>query len=315
MDYVAFGRTGIRVSKLCLGAMTFGKEADEQTSTAIMHRAWEIGINFFDTADLYSKGRSEEIVGRWLAGKRKAIVLASKVHCPMGEGPNDWGSSRRNILLAVEQSLKRLKTDWLDVLYLHLWDDQAVLDQSLAAMNTLVEQGKVMYCGVSNFAAWQTMKAVAITEAKCLAPLVCIQPMYNLVKRQVEVEILPLARSEQLAVCPYSPLAAGLLTGKYRRGQTGRLDENAMYRERFKHPQYMEVANRFVSYAASLGMSPAALALAWVSSHPAVTSTIIGARDVAQLNDNLGCLDIHLSPEERAKITALSIDPPSATER
>ena len=315
MDYVAFGRTGIRVSKLCLGTMTFGKEADEQTSMAIMHRVWEIGINFFDTANVYSKGRSEEIVGRWIADKREAVVLASKVHGPMGEGPNDWGSSRRNILLAVEQSLKRLNTDWLDVLYLHLWDSQAALEQSLAAMNTLVEQGKVMYCGVSNFAAWQTMKAIAITEARRLAPLACIQPMYNLVKRQVEVEILPLALAEQLAVCPCNPLAAGLLTGKYQRGQTGRLHENAMYRERYKNPQYLEVANRFVPYAASLGMSPAALALAWVSSHPAVTSTIIGARDLGQLNDNLGCLDIHLSPEARNQITALSIDPPSATDR
>jgi aryl-alcohol dehydrogenase-like predicted oxidoreductase len=166
VEYVAFGKTGIRVSKLCMGTMTFGKEADEKTSIALMNRAREAGINFFDTANVYSRGLSEEIVGRWLADKRESIVLASKAHGAMGDGPNDWGSSRRNIILAVEHSLKRLKTEWLDILYLHLWDDQADLEQSLAAVTTLIEQGKVMYCGVSNFAAWQTMKAIAITESK-----------------------------------------------------------------------------------------------------------------------------------------------------
>jgi aryl-alcohol dehydrogenase-like predicted oxidoreductase len=315
MEYVPFGKTGIRVSKLCLGAMTFGKEADGKTSFAIMDRAFEIGINFIDTADMYNKGASEEIVGRWMGDKRESIILATKVHCPMGLGPNDWGSSRRNILFATERCLKRLKTDWLDILYLHLWDDAAALEQSLAAMTTLVEQGKVMYCGVSNFSAWQTMKAIAITEAKALAPVVCIQPMYNLVKRQVEVEILPMAVSEGLAVCPYSPLGAGLLTGKYLRGESGRIRENEMYTKRFANQQYTEVARRFVPYAESLGHSPSALALAWVMSHPAITSTIIGARDLVQLNDCLGCLDIRLTPEDRAKITALSIDPPSATDR
>lgn len=315
MDFVPFGRTGIRVSKLCMGAMTFGKEADEPTSMALMDRAVDVGINFLDTANMYGKGRSEEIVGRWLAGKRDTMILATKVYCAMGDGPNDWGSSRRNILMAVEQSLKRLKTDWIDLLYLHLWDDYAHLEQSLTAMTTLVEQGKVMYCGVSNFAAWQTMKALAIADAKRLAPMVCIQPMYSLVKRQVEVELLPLARSEHLAVCPYSPLGAGMLTGKYQRRETGRVRENDLYRERFKNPQYTQVTERFVAHAASLGLSPGALALAWVSSHPDVTSTLIGARNLDQLNDNLGCLDIHLTAEDRAKITALSIDPPLATDR
>jgi len=315
MEYVPFGKTGIRVSRLCLGTMTFGKEADEKTSFAIMDRAQEIGINFFDTANVYSKGGSEEIVGRWLVGKRESIVLASKVHGPMGDGPNDWGSSRRNILLAVEKNLTRLKTDWLDILYLHLWDDFAALEESLGALTTLVEQGKVMYCGVSNFSAWQTMKAIAISEVKGLAPIACIQPMYNLVKRQAEVEILPLALAENLAVCPYNPLAAGLLTGKYLRGEKGRIDENEMYNKRYANPQYTETAKRFVPCAESLGHSPAALALAWVMSHPAVTSTILGARNLVQLNDCLGCLDIRLSPEDRAKITALSIDPPLATDR
>jgi aryl-alcohol dehydrogenase-like predicted oxidoreductase len=315
MEYASFGKTGIRVSRLCLGTMTFGNEADEDTSRAIMDRCMDAGVNFFDTANIYNKGVSEEIIGRWMGGKRESVILASKAHGPTGDGPNDWGSSRRNIMLAVEKSLKRLKTDWLDILYLHLWDDSAALEQSLAAVDALIRQGKVVYCGVSNFAAWQIMKAVSITEAKNLAPVACIQPMYNLVKRQVEVEIFPMAMSEGIAVCPYNPLAAGVLTGKYLRGESGRINVNDMYKKRYANPMYPEIAKRFVDHAESIGRSPAPLALAWVMSHPAITSTIIGARNLVQLNDCLGCLEFVLSSEERAAITALSIDPPLPTDR
>jgi len=315
MDYVPFGRTGVRVSPYCLGAMTFGKEADEAASRAIMERAFDLGINFLDTANVYNKGVAEEIVGRWLVGRRDAVVLASKVHSPMGDGPNDWGSSRRHIVLSVEQSLRRLNTDRLDVLYLHQWDDETALDQTLAAADSLVDQGKVVYCGVSNFSAWQTMKAIAVCQAGGLAPVVCIQPMYSLVKRQAEVELLPLAQSEGLAVCPYNPLAAGLLTGKYHRGETGRLRENDMYEKRYQDPRYWEIAERFVQHADASGVSPAALAAAWVAGHPAVTSTILGARSVEQFDDTIQCLDLALSADDRAAITALSVDPPLATDR
>lgn len=315
MDYVLFGRTGIRVSKLCLGTMTFGNESDETMSVAIMDRAYEIGINFFDTANVYNKGRSEEIVGSWLQGRREDIVLASKVHFATGEGPNERGSSRRNILLSVEKSLRRLKTDWLDILYLHHWDDEAELEQTLNAVNTLVEQGKVMYLGLSNFSAWQTMKAVATTQMLRIAPVTCVQPMYNLVKRQAEVEILPLAQAENLAVCPYNPLAAGLLSGKYHRKETGRLHENEMYKKRYENPKYWAIAGKFVQYAEAKGQSPAALAVAWVAGHPAVTAPILGARNVDQLNEVVKCLEITLSPDERAEISALSVAPPLATDR
>ena len=319
MEYVPFGRTGIRVSTLCMGTMTFGKEADEKTSFALMDRALEAGINFFDTANVYNmrdKGLSEEIIGRWLGSRRREdIVLASKCHAPMGADPNARGSSRRHIVLAVEQSLKRLKTDWLDILYLHGWDDDTALEETFAAIDTLVQQGKVFYAGVSNFAAWQTMKALAVCAAGNLAPVACVQPMYNLVKRQAEVEILPLALSENLAVCPYNPLAAGLLTGKYGRGETGRIRENDMYAKRYEDKGYWDVSERFVQYARSIGKSPAALAIAWVSGHPAVTSTILGARNLEQMDDTLGCLRLELAPEQRAKITALSIDPPLPTDR
>ncbi|HOF41329.1 MAG TPA: aldo/keto reductase [Candidatus Hydrogenedentes bacterium] len=315
MKYVSFGHTGIRVSPVCLGTMTFGKEADEPTSRVLMDRAFDAGINFFDTANIYNKGLTEEIVGRWLPARRDAIVLASKVHFPTGAGPNERGSSRRHILMEVDKSLQRLQTGWLDILYLHHWDPDTPLEETLAALTTLVDAGKVHYCGVSNFSAWQAMKAIAASRAGGWAPITCIQPMYNLVKRQAEVEILPMAVSERLAVCPYNPLAAGLLTGKYRRGGTGRLDENSMYKDRYADPAYAESASRFVDYAGERGWPPAALAVAWVMTHPAVTSAIIGARNLEQLDETLGCLDISLDPVQRAEISALSIEPPPATDR
>ena len=315
VEYVQFGKTGIRVSRACLGTMTFGKEADEATSVAIMDRAAEIGINFFDTANIYVQGKSEEIVGRWLKPHRESFVLATKVHGFTSDNTNDRGSSRRNIILATEKCLKRLQTDWIDLLYLHLWDDNTPLEESLCALDTLVQQGKVMYVGISNCSAWQTMKGIAIAEAKGLAPIACTQPMYCLVKRQVEVEILPLAKAEGLAVCPYNPLGAGLLTGKYLRGESGRLQESKMYEDRFKNPHYHEIAARFVEYARGKGLSPAALAVAWVASHPQVTCPILGARTMEQFNDTLGFLDIEMTPEWRAEISALSVEPALATDR
>jgi aryl-alcohol dehydrogenase-like predicted oxidoreductase len=315
MKYVNFGKTGIRVSEVCLGTMTFGKEADEAASVAMMDRALEAGINFFDTADIYNKGVTEEIVGRWIGPHRRDIVLASKVHFPVGPGPNDYGSSRRHILRGVEASLKRLKTDWLDILYLHHWDENTAIEESLGAITSLVEQGKVHYGGVSNFSAWQTMKAVAVSQSNGYAPVTCVQPMYNLVKRQAEVEILPLALSERLAVCPYSPIAAGLLTGKYLRGEGGRIKDHPMYMERYKREEYSETAAQFVGYAQQHNLTPSALATRWVIDHPAVTSAIIGARNIEQLNQALECTEFRLSPEQRAEITALSIDPPLATDR
>ena len=315
MEYVNFGRTGIRVSEVCLGTMTFGKEADEAASVAIMERAAEAGVNFFDTADIYSKGESESIVGRWMGPHRDDIVLATKVHFPMGPGPNDWGSSRRHIVRGVESSLKRLRTDWVDIVYLHHWDAATAIEESLGAMTTLVEQGKVLYGGVSNFSAWQSMKAIAVARSAGFAPVACMQPMYNLVKRQAEVEILPLALSEGLAVCPYSPIAAGLLTGKYLRGEGGRIREHPMYAERYRRAEYAEVAARFVDYANAHGFTPSALATRWVIDHPAVTSAIVGARNLDQLEQALECAAFRLDAQQRAEITALSIDPPLATDR
>lgn len=315
MQYVRFGRIGVQVSEICLGTMTFGNEADEAMSRTLMERALEVGINFFDGAHNYNKGVTEEIVGRWIGPHRKNIILTSKVFFPAGGGMNDQGISRRNILFSVEKSLQRLQTDYIDILYLHHWDEHVDIEQSLGALHSLVEQGKVLYCGVSNFAAWQAMKAIGVAKAMGFPPITCFQPMYSLVKRQVEVEIFPMAAHEGLAVVPYNALGAGLLTGKYLQGDKGRLTETEMYRQRYEDPRYEGITRRFVDFAKAKSVSPAALAVSWVMSHPLVTSTIIGARNLAQFEDTMTCLEHRLSPGQRDEISALSIDPPLATDR
>lgn len=315
MEYRLMGKTGVRVSEICLGTMTFGKEADEATAGVIMDRALELGINFFDTANIYNNGASEEIIGRWMGDKRDSIVLATKAHFPMGRGPNDRGSSRRHIFLSIESSLKRLRTDRVDLLYLHHWDNETDLEESLRALDDLTSQGKVLYAAVSNFAAWQTLKAIYIARTRGFAPIAAIQPMYNLLKRQAEVEILPMAQSERLGVFPYSPQGGGLLTGKYQRGETGRIDVHDLYRKRYGDPTYRDVAARFADRARALGHAPGALAVAWVKSHPAVTSAIVGASNMEQFNETMSCLDIELSPQDRAAISSLSPEPPLATDR
>ncbi|MBX3178084.1 MAG: aldo/keto reductase [Candidatus Hydrogenedentes bacterium] len=315
MQYNRLGRTGLLVSELCLGTMTFGNEADEPTSQALMERALERGINFFDAAHNYNLGKTEEIVGRWIGPHRDQIILTSKVYFPCGGGINDEGCSRRNIIRSVEKSLRRFQTDYIDIVYLHHWDDNAAIEQSMGAMNTLVEQGKVHYVGVSNFSAWQTMRAQAVAEQRGYAPISVVQPMYSLVKRQVEVEIIPMCDYEGFGLVPYNALGAGLLTGKYLEGGSGRLNEAEMYRQRYDNPNYVEITRKFVAHAREQGVSPAALALAWVMSHPKVDSALFGARNVEQFDNTLTCLDHRLSPEARQGITALSIDPPRATDR
>jgi aryl-alcohol dehydrogenase-like predicted oxidoreductase len=315
MEYKHLGRSGIRVSQLCLGTMTFGNEADEAEAIRMMDAAAAAGVNFFDTADIYNGGRTEEIVGRWLKDRRESIVLATKVHYPTGNGVNERGSSRLHILRGVEASLRRLRTDHIDILYLHHWDPQTPIEESLAAINDLVRAGKVTYPGVSNFSAWQTQKAIETARLHGFATPVVTQPQYSLIKRIAEVEILPMAMHEGLGVCPYSPIAAGLLTGKYLRNETGRITVHPMYVERFKSPAYGEIAARFVQHAEERGDDPAALAVAWVASHPAVTSPIIGARNTQQLATALASVNIRLSAKEWGTISSVGERPPLATDR
>ncbi|MBV9128320.1 MAG: aldo/keto reductase [Verrucomicrobia bacterium] len=318
MKFKTLGRTGVQVSMLCLGTMTFGKEADEAASAQIYRRCREAGIQFIDTANVYVGGRSEEILGQLIEGERDELIIASKFFGKVGPGVNDRGCSRRHLRQAVEESLRRLRSDRLDLYYVHQVDPLTPIEETLRGLDDLVRAGKILYPAVSNFAAWQIVKALGISAREHFARFECVQPMYNLVKRQVEVELLPMAASEGLAVVPYNPLAAGLLSGKYRRGSgegAGRIAENAQYRTRYDDPEYYETAEKFVALCGERGWNPVAVAVAWVASHPAVTAAIIGARNVEQLNGSLGALDFAMTPEIRAEIAALSKAPPLATDR
>jgi aryl-alcohol dehydrogenase-like predicted oxidoreductase len=298
--------------------MSFGEIADEETSAAMFNRCREVGINFFDCANVYAGGRSEEILGQLIADCRDQVVITTKVHFPTGADVNARGLSRRHIMLAVEDSLRRLDTDRIDVYFLHGFDPDTPIAETLRAMDDLVRQGKILYPAVSNWAAWQIAKALGISAREGLARFECIQPMYNLTKRQAEVEILDLALAEQVGVISYSPLGGGLLTGKYgatRRPESGRLVENPMYQKRYGDAMYYETAERFTAHAQECGVHPASLAVAWVMSHPAITAPIIGARNLEQLEASLAALEVDMTPEWRAEISALSIEPPPATDR
>jgi aryl-alcohol dehydrogenase-like predicted oxidoreductase len=318
MEYVRLGQTGLKVSELAFGAMSFGGYADEAESARMFAACRDAGINTFDCADVYNGGRSEEILGRLVSDCRDELVLTTKAYFPSGPGPNDRGSSRRHLVRSVENSLRRLGTDRVELFFLHRFDDGTPLEETLRAVDDLVTQGKILYPAVSNFSAWQTMKAVGMAGANGWARPVCSQPMYNLVKRQAEVEILPMAASEGLGVLPYSPLGGGLLTGKYAPGvrpEVGRIVETPMYGTRYGAPLNYEIAQAFTQTCRELGHHPAAVAIAWVASHPAVTAPLLGARNVAQLRDALGAVAVDMTPELRDRISSLSPQPPPATDR
>jgi aryl-alcohol dehydrogenase-like predicted oxidoreductase len=318
MQYVNLGKTGVKVSRLCFGTMSFGAEADEDMSTRMFHACRDAGINFFDCADVYSDGIAETYLGKLIGGCRDDIVLASKAFGPMGEGPNDRGLSRRNIVKSVEASLRRLGTDRIDLYYAHKFDPDTDLEQTLRAFDDLVRSGKVLYTAASNWAAYQVATALGISRKERIAEFECIQPMYNLAKRQAEVELLPLARAENLAVVPYSPLGGGLLTGKYgteKKPRSGRLLDVGFYTKRYSLGHYYETAERFAAHATERGVEPATLGVAWVMSHPAITAPIIGARNLDQLRASLGAVDVAMTPEWRAEISALSVAPPPPTDR
>lgn len=314
------GNTGVRVSPLCFGTMSFGNEASAEVSAALFHRAREGGINVFDTADVYSNGESERILGRLIASCRDEVVVASKVYFPTGSDSNARGLSRYHIVRAVEASLRRLGTDRIDIYFMHRFDEATHPEETWRAVDDLVRSGKILYPALSNFSAWQGMKAVALTESRGLARPVCFQPMYNLAKRQVETEILPMCQSEGLAVMPYGPTAAGLLTGKYSRQSRpgiGRIVDNKMYGARYADEANYQLAENFTALAAKHGHHPAALAIAWVAAHPAVTAPIIGMRMLEHLDVALGSLDIDLpyDSELYREIAALSPAPAPATDR
>ena len=315
MKYRVLGRTGVQVSQLCFGTMSFGGDADAASSAAMYRACREAGINFFDSADQYNKGRSEEILGELASGHRDELVIATKCFNPTGNDVNARGNSRRHISRAVEASLKRLRTDRVEILFLHQQDPLTPLDESMRALEDLVRAGKVVYPGLSNHAAWQTQAAMDLQERRAWSRLQVIQPMYSLVKRQAEVEILPMAQAASLGVTPYSPTGGGLLSGKYLEQQSGRLTTNKMYEARYGEPWMHEVAAKFVAFCRQLGFHPVSIAVAWVAAHPAVTAPIIGARNVEQLRASLDSVKIDMTSELYRQIAALSRTPPPATDR
>jgi aryl-alcohol dehydrogenase-like predicted oxidoreductase len=309
------GRTGVQVSELCFGTMSFGGDADEATSAQMYKACRDAGINFYDCADQYNKGKSEEILGRLMKGHREDLVITTKCYNPVTEDVNDRGTSRRHVTRAVEASLKRLQTDRVEVFFLHQFDKLTPLEESVRALEDLVRSGKVLYPAVSNWSAWQTQRAVDLQERHDWARLQLTQPMYNLVKRQAEVEILPMAQANGIGVIPYSPGAAGLLSGKYSGQASGRLKTNKMYEARYGEAWMFEVAEKFVAFCKQKGLHPVSTAVAWVGAHPAITAPIIGARNLEQLKDSLNAAQVDMTPALRAEIAALSRTPPPATDR
>lgn len=311
MEYVRLGASGLKVSRVCLGTMTFGREADEETSFKLMDRFAERGGIFLDTADAYSTGASEEIVGRWMKKRdnRDDVVLATKVYGTMGPGPNDGGLSRLHIQRGCEASLARLQTDVIDLYQIHRWDPNVPVEETLDALDGLVRAGKVRYVGCSNLAGWQLSKFLYAADALGLARFISLQPIYNALNRGIEMEVLPVCEDQGLGVITYNPLAGGMLTGKYRRGEPmpsgARLEAFSTYYDRYYTDTALDVVDGFIRAARERGVTPAQLALAWVLGDPRVSCPIVGARNVEQLDDTLGGLEIALTPEERAEIPAV----------
>lgn len=307
MEYRLLGRTGVRVSPLCLGTMNFGAGSSEAESRAIIDLALDAGLNFFDTADIYNEGESERIVGRVLAGRRNRVVLATKVHGRTGPGPNDLGNSRLHVIEACEASLRRLGTDYIDLYQVHRPTPDVPIDETLGALTDLVRAGKVRYIGCSTFPAWMVMEALAVSERGGLARFVSEQPPYNLLDRRIENELVPLALRYNLALLPWAPLAQGVLAGRYAAGSELPGDSRAVrqpgpggiYAQRVTSPG-LEVGAAFARLASAHGLTPGQLALLWCKDQPAVTAPIVGPRTPAQLQDVLPVLDLSLNAAQRA---------------
>ena len=317
MDYRQMGRTGLRVSELCLGAMTFGRETTEADSVKILDRFVEAGGNFIDTADVYGNGTSETILGRWLKDRhRDDFVIATKVRFRTGPGTNDVGLSRKHILSGIDNSLRRLGTDYVDLYQIHQWDTATPLEETLEALNSLVTAGKVRYLGASNVMGYQLQKAIDLSRAHGWEPFACLQPLYNLLDRVIEWELLPVCRAEGVGVIPWSPLRGGWLSGKYRRGMseppTGtRVDDATQHGwserwDKYATDRTWNVIDALLVAAEESGKTPAQAALNWVLNRPNVTAPIIGVRTLAHLEDNLGAIGWRLSDEQLSRLNQAS---------
>lgn len=301
MKYRRLGRTGLLVSEVCMGTMTFGDSTDEDEAKRMFALCLDKGINFFDTADVYTRSKSEQILGRLIEGKREDLVIATKVFNPMGRGPNDMGLSRKHILRACDDSLRRLKTDYIDLYQVHADDRWTPLDETLSALDQLVRQGKVRYLGASNHSAWRLSDALWTSQTHGYARYDSLQPLYNLVERGLDGEMLPLCRDKGVGVIVWSPLAGGWLTGKYRGDapKDGRLNRTGgMGMGGTGTPDREKVLDALLELSKQVGKTPAQVALRWVMDQEGITSAIVGARNVAQLQDNLGACELTLSKEQ-----------------
>ena len=312
MDYRMLGRTGVQVSELCLGAMMFGGPTDEAASIPIIDAALDAGVNFVDTANVYSRGRSEEVVGAALGAnaRRDRVVLASKVHGRMDDDdPNAAGNSRRHIAAQCDASLRRLGTDWIDLYQVHRPSPAVPIDETLRALDDLVHAGKIRYIGFSTFAAWQIVESLYVAKELGCNRVVCEQPPYHLLDRRIERELVPVAQTYGLALIPWSPLASGFLTGKYRRGGQ-HPDDSRLARQQGGTREYGEAAFAVLdvveAIATEKGCTPSQLAVAWCAAQPGVTSPIIGPRTMAQLEDNLGSIAVEITGEDCARLDAVS---------
>jgi 1-deoxyxylulose-5-phosphate synthase len=314
MRYLRFGGTGLLVTPVCLGTMNFGNQCDEPTSVAILDRALELGIAFIDTANNYpigdrSKfGRTEEIIGRWLVGKRDSVVMASKCYMPSLGSAWETGNSRKNILLSVERSLRRLRTDYLDVLQLHAWDINTPIDETLRALDDLVRSGRVRYIGCANFRPHQLARSIGRAELLGTASFASIQWRYNLLYREAEHDLMALCDEDRIALLAYNPLAGGMLTGKHARGVPtagGRFSHGtsaAVYAERYLHDRAFDLVDELAPIAADAGVSRAGLVLQWVLDHPTVTSALVGASQPGHLDEAVRAAEQPLDPSLRARL-------------
>lgn len=307
MEYRSLGRTGVKVSALCLGSMMFGSQTDEETSADIIDRALDAGINFLDTANVYGRGKSETAVGKALKrnGRRDAVVLGTKVFARMGDDPNAEGNHRRHVIEQCEASLRRLQTDWIDLYQIHRPMPEIPIDETLRALDDLVRAGKVRYLGTSTFAAWQLVESLWAAKELGLNRFVTEQPPYNLLDRRIERELVPMAITYGFALIPWSPLAGGFLTGKYKRGQDkppdARHSAGRFYGDHFIDAAF-DVVERLEEVARDKGCTPSQLALAWCMHQPGITSPIAGPRTVEHIEDNLGAVDVAVSDEDRARL-------------
>jgi aryl-alcohol dehydrogenase-like predicted oxidoreductase len=310
MQYVNLGKTGLKVSRLCLGTMTYGTSQwrpwvlDEEPSRAFIQQALELGINFFDTADMYADGVSEQVVGRALRdfARRDQVIITTKVYNRMGEGPNDRGLSRKHILDALEASLRRLGTDYVDIYMIHRWDYETPIEETLETLNDVVRAGKVRYLGASSMWAWQFAKALYLADARGWSRFVVMQNHYNLIYREEEREMIPLCRAEGIALTPWSPLARGFLAGnrtRDKKGETTRANNDPYAYELYYRDEDFTIAERVVELAKRRGVKPTQIALAWHLNKPEITAPIIGATKPHHLPEAVAALDIQLSDEER----------------